>query len=77
MGKTLIKYLGTGFSVLFLSMTDVGDGSKIKIGPIVLNPDNIVKPFKEAYNNITNQKRSKKSWIKKLKDKLGGVLLQH
>ena len=51
MGKTLIKYFGTGFSVLFLSMTDVGDGSKIKIGPIVLNPDNIVKPFKEAYNN--------------------------
>ena len=69
MGKTLIKYFGTGFSVLFLSMTDVGDGSKIKIGPIVLNPDNIVKPFKEAYNNITNQKRSKKSWITKLKDK--------
>ena len=69
MGKTLIKYLGTGFSVLFLSMTDVGDGSKIKIGPIVLNPDNIVKPFKEAYNNITNKKRSKKSWITKLKDR--------
>tara|TARA_Y100000361_G_scaffold106703_1_gene96447 strand:+ start:900 stop:1109 length:210 start_codon:yes stop_codon:yes gene_type:complete len=69
MGKTLIKYFGTGFSVLFLSMTDVGDGSKIKIGPIVLNPDNIVKPFKEAYNNITNQKRSKKSWITKLKGK--------
>jgi len=69
MGKTLIKYLGTGFSVLFLSMTDVGDGSKIKIGPIVLNPDSIVKPFKEAYNNITNQKRSKKSWITKLKGK--------
>ncbi len=69
MGKTLIKYFGTGFSVLFLSMTDVGDGSKIKIGPIVLNPDNIVKPFKEAYNNITNQKRSKKSWITKLKDR--------
>ena len=69
MGKTLIKYFGTGLSVLFLSMTDVGDGSKIKIGPIVLNPDNIVKPFKEAYNNITNQKRSKKSWITKLKDR--------
>ena len=69
MGKTLIIYFGTGFSVLFLSMTDVGDGSKIKIGPIVLNPDNIVKPFKEAYNNITNQKRSKKSWITKLKGK--------
>tara|TARA_R100000458_G_scaffold11054_1_gene8819 strand:- start:1358 stop:1567 length:210 start_codon:yes stop_codon:yes gene_type:complete len=69
MGKTLIKYFGTGFSVLFLSISDVGDGSKIKIGPIVLNPDNIVKPFKEAYNNITNQKRSKKSWITKLKDR--------
>ena len=69
MGKTLIKYFGTGFSVLFLSISDVGDGSKIKIGPIVLNPDNIVKPFKEAYNNITNQKRSKKSWITKLKGK--------
>ena len=67
MGKTLIIYFGTGFSVLFLSMTDVGDGSKIKIGPIVLNPDNIVNPIKEAYNNITNQKRSKKSWITKLK----------
>ena len=47
-------------SVIFLSMSDIGEGSKIALGPIVISTEKIVKPIKKFYKEITKNKKIKK-----------------
>ena len=47
-------------SVIFLSMSDIGEGSKIALGPIVISTEKIVKPIKKFYKGITKNKKIKK-----------------
>ncbi len=55
-------------SVLFLSTTEIGEDSKIAIGPIVLSTDKIIKPIKKMYKGIFKNKKIKKM-IKNIKRK--------
>ena len=47
-------------SVIFLSMSDIGEGSKIALGPIVISTEKIVKPIKKMYKKISKNKKIKK-----------------
>jgi len=47
-------------SVIFLSMSDIGEGSKIALGPIVISTEKIVKPIKKFYKGVTKNKKIKK-----------------
>jgi len=57
-------------SVVFLSMSDIGEDSKIALGPIVISTDKIVKPIKKFYKEVTKNKKIKKI-IKNIKRKRG------
>ena len=47
MKKQLVKYTIALSGILFLSSSDIGEGSYIMVGPFSLNPSKIVKPIKE------------------------------
>jgi len=47
-------------SIVFLSMSDIGEDSNIALGPIVISTEKIVKPIKKMYKEITKNKKIKK-----------------
>ena len=57
-------------SVVFLSMSDIGEDSNIALGPIVISTEKIVKPIKKFYKGVTQNKKIKKI-IKNIKRKRG------
>ena len=57
-------------SVVFLSMSDIGEDSNIALGPLVISTDKIVKPIKKFYKGVTKNKKIKKM-IKNIKRKRG------
>ena len=57
-------------SVVFLSMSDIGEDSNIALGPIVISTDKIVNPIKKFYKGVTKNKKIKKI-IKNIKRKRG------
>ena len=57
-------------SVVFLSMSDIGEDSNIALGPIVISTEKIVTPIKKFYKGLTKNKKIKKI-IKNIKRKRG------
>jgi len=47
-------------SIVFLSMSDIGEDSNIALGPIVISTEKIVTPIKKMYKKISKNKKIKK-----------------
>ena len=73
MKKQLIKYITALSGILFLSSSDIGEGSYIMVGPFTLNPKVVVKPIKEKViepmqdmykdvKKVVTMKKKKKKW---------------
>ena len=81
MKKQLVKYTIALSGILFLSSSDIGEGSYIMVGPFTLNPAMVVKPIKEKviepmqdmYKDVKKvvtmkkkKKEEKKKWYEQL-----------
>jgi|TARA_R100000687_G_C6422669_1_gene151763 hypothetical protein len=73
MKKQLVKYITALLGIIFLSVSDIGEGSYIMVGPFTLNPKVVVKPIKEKViepmedmykdiKKVVTMKKKKKKW---------------
>ena len=64
MKKQLIKYITALSGILFLSSTEIGEDTRINVGPVQLNPSKFIEPIEDMYKDIKKvlTKKKKKKW---------------
>ena len=68
MGKKIIKYITALSGILFLSSTDIGEDTRINLGPVQLNPSKFIETIENVYeylkDKVTKKNKRKKRWLK-------------
>ena len=67
MGKKIIKYITALSGILFLSSTDIGEDTRINLGPVQLNPSKFIEPIENVYQDLKDKVTSYFFWNLKKK----------
>ena len=52
MGKKILKYTTIFSALVLFSNTDVGEDTRINLGPVQLNPSKFIEPIEDIYKDV-------------------------